>query len=333
VARLPRRSGTRMSSPVTSAERLGPLGFGAASIGNLYREVTDEQADAALAAAWDGGIRSFDTAPHYGLGLSEHRLGAFLRTRPRDEYVISTKVGRVLVPNPDFAGGDDLAHGFAVPDATVRRFDPSEAGVRRSIEDSLERLGLDRIDIAYLHDPDAYDLDLGLEEGLPALAKLRDEGVVGAIGIGTNSADAATRAVREGDLDLVMIAGRYTLLEQPALGELLPLCEERGVGVVAVAVYNSGLLATETPSPSGHYNYGAVPTELLERARRLAAVCAAAGVSLPAAALQYPLRHPAVRAIVVGSARESDVRENIARLHVPIPDRLWDELRSEGLIP
>jgi D-threo-aldose 1-dehydrogenase len=333
VARLPRGSGTRMSAPVTSAERLGRLGFGAASIGNLYRAVTDEQADAALAAAWDGGIRYFDTAPHYGLGLSERRLGAFLRARPRDEYVISTKVGRMLDPNPDFAGGDDLAHGFAVPDTSVRRFDPSEAAVRRSIEDSLERLGLDHVDIAYLHDPDEYDLDRGLAEGLPALAKLRDEGVVGTIGIGTNSADAATRAVREGNLDLVMIAGRYTLLEQPALEELLPLCEERGVGVVAVAVYNSGLLATDTPSASDHYNYGDVPNELLEHARHLAAVCAAAGVSLPAAAVQYPLRHPAVRAIVVGSARESDVRENIARLHVPIPDRIWDELRAEGLIP
>ena len=323
-----------MSSAVTSAERLGPLGFGAASIGNLYRVVTDEQADAALAAAWDGGIRSFDTAPHYGLGLSERRLGAFLRSRPREEYVISTKVGRVLDPNPDFTGGDDLASGgFAVPNTTVRRFDPSESGVRRSIDESLERLGLDRIDIAYLHDPDVYDLDRGLDEGLPALAKLRDEGVVAAIGIGTNSTDAAVQAVRRGGLDLVMIAGRYTLLEQPAIDELLPLCEERGVGIVAAAVYNSGLLASDTPSATARYNYGAVPAEQLERARRLAAVCAEAGVSLPAAALQYPLRHPAVRAIVVGSARESDVRENVARLDEQIPDRLWDELRAEGLIP
>ena len=188
-----------MSAPVASAQRLGSLGFGAASIGNLFRPVSDEHADAALAAAWGGGIRSFDTAPHYGLGLSERRLGAFLRARPRDEFVISTKVGRVLDPNPDFADGDDMQSGFAVPDRAVRRFDPSEAGIRRSLEESLARLGLDRIDIAYLHDPDVYDLDRGLAEGLPALAKLRDEGVVGAIGIGTNSADAAARAVREGD--------------------------------------------------------------------------------------------------------------------------------------
>jgi D-threo-aldose 1-dehydrogenase len=318
---------------VAVAERLGPLGFGAASIGNLYREVSEAQSDAALAAAWDGGIRYFDTAPHYGLGLSERRLGAFLRTKPRDEYVLSTKVGRVLDPNPDFAGGDDLAFDFAVPNTTVRRFDPSEPGVHRSIEDSLERLGLDRIDIAYLHDPDAYDLDRGLAEGLPALTKLRDEGVVGAIGIGTNSADAAVRAVREGDLDLVMIAGRYTLLEQPALRELLPLCEEGGVGVVAAAVFNSGLLATDTPSDTPRYNYGAVPSEVLAHARRLAEACRAAGVALPEAALQYPLRHPAVRSVVVGSARAADIRQNIERVHAAIPDGFWDRLSAEGLIP
>jgi D-threo-aldose 1-dehydrogenase len=327
-----------MSAPVTSAERLGPLGYGAASIGNLYRRVTDEEADAALAAAWDGGIRYFDTAPHYGLGLSERRLGAFLAARPRDEYVISTKVGRVLDPNPDFAGGEDVAHDFAVPDSSVRRFDPSEAGVRRSIEDSLERLGLDRIDIAYLHDPDAYDLDRGLAEGLPALEKLRDEGIVGAIGIGTNSADAATRAVREGDLDLVMIAGRYTLLDQPALDELLPLCEERGVGVVAAAVFNSGLLATAQPGATPRYNYGAVPAEVLERARQLAEACSAEGVELPAAAIQYPLLHPAVRAVVVGSARAADIAQNIARVHAVLPAGFWErlkgsELKGSGIIP
>ncbi|HEY1106478.1 MAG TPA: aldo/keto reductase, partial [Agromyces sp.] len=284
------------------AERLGPLGYGGASIGNLYREKTDADARGALEAAWDGGIRYYDTAPHYGLGLGERRMGEFLRTRPRDEFVLSTKVGRVLEPNPGFAGGDDLANGYAVPDRTVRRFDPSEAGVRRSIEDSLTRLGLDRIDIAFLHDPDVYDLDQGLREGLPALARLRDEGVVGAVGIGTNSADAAARAVREGDLDLVMIAGRYTLLEQPALAELLPLCAERRVGVIAAAPYNSGLLATSTPAADAHYDYETVSAEVLDRARRLAAACADAGVELPVAALQYPLRHPAVRAVVVGSS-------------------------------
>ncbi|WP_232331364.1 aldo/keto reductase [Agromyces laixinhei] len=317
----------------TAADRIGPIGYGAASVGNLYRAVSEADAHSALAAAWEGGIRYFDTAPHYGLGLSERRLGAFLRERPRDEFVISTKVGRALDPNPDFDGGDDLAFDFAVPNERVRRFDPSEAGVRRSIEESLDRLGIDRLDIAYLHDPDAYDLDRGLDEGLPALVKLRDEGVVEAIGIGTNRADAAARAVREGDLDLVMIAGRYTLLEQPALDELFPLCDERGVAVVAAAVFNSGLLATDVPAQTPRYNYGEAPAEILRRTHALAAACNESGVALPAAALQYPLQHPAVRSVVVGSARAADVRQNIERAHAPIPAGFWERLREQGLIP
>lgn len=322
-----------MTVDVTSAARLGRLAYGAAPIGNLYHDVSDEAANAALNTAWSSGIRYFDTAPHYGLGLSERRLGAFLADRPRNEFVLSTKVGRALDPNPGFSGGDDLVDGFAVPNRHVRRFDPTEGGIRRSIEQSLERLGVDRIDIAYLHDPDVYDLDRGLAEGLPALAKLRDEGVVGAIGIGTNSADAAARAVTEGDLDLVMIAGRYTLLEQPALDELLPLCLERGVGVVAAAVFNSGLLATDEPTAKGRYNYGAVPAAVLAHAQRLADACRAEGVTLPVAALQYPLRHPAVRTIVVGSAKAGDIAENAERLSTTVPDSLWTRLRDEGLIP
>ena len=322
-----------MTRDVTSAAQLGPLGYGAASIGNLYREVSDDEAHAALAAAWDSGIRYFDTAPHYGLGLSERRLGAFLATKPRDEFVVSTKVGRVLDPNPAFDGGDDMDFDFAVPNDLVRRFDPTEAGVRTSIEHSLERLGLDRIDIAFLHDPDVYDLDRGIDEGLPALAGLRDEGVVAAVGIGTNDADAAARAVAEGDIDLVMIAGRYTLLEQPALAELLPLCMHRGVGVVAAAVYNSGLLSTSTPGARARYNYGAVPPEVLAHAMRLAEVCREIGVELPVAAMQFPLRHPAVRSVVAGSARPAAIAENAARAHAAIPDSLWTRLREEGLIP
>jgi D-threo-aldose 1-dehydrogenase len=313
--------------------RLGPLGFGGASIGNLYRAVDDDQARSALQAAWDGGIRYFDTAPHYGLGLSERRMGDFLSTRQRREFIVSTKVGRLLDPNPAFDGGDDLANGFDVPNDLVRRFDPSEAGVRRSIDDSLTRLRLEHIDIAYLHDPDVYDLDRGLTEGLPALARLRDEGVVGAIGIGTNDTHAALRAVREADIDLVMIAGRYTLLEQPALDQLLPLCEERGVGVVAAAVFNSGLLATARPEASARYNYGDVPEAKLRRARELADACERRNVTLPMAALQYPLQHPAVSSVVVGSANAASVRENIERAGAPVPADLWDQLRLEGLIP
>ncbi|WP_308291568.1 aldo/keto reductase [Microbacterium sp. G2-8] len=308
------------------------LGFGAASIGNLYREISDEAARGALEAAWEGGIRTFDTAPHYGLGLSERRLGEFLRDQPRDEFRLSTKVGRLLEPNPRFDGGTDEADGFAVPNDHVRRWDPSLAGVERSLAGSLERLGLDRVDTLFLHDPDAYDLDDGLARGLPALADLRSRGLVEEIGVGVNSVEAAARAVREGDLDVVMIAGRYTLLEQPALDDLLPLCLERGVRVHAVAVFNSGLLAASDPARS-HYDYGDVPAELVARTERLRAVCDRHGVPLPAAAMQYPLRHPAVERVIVGTSRAAAVRENIAHMTMRIPEELWTDLRAEGLAP
>lgn len=311
----------------------GPLGLGAAQLGNLHAEVSAVRAREALAAAWDCGIRYFDTAPHYGLGLSERRLGAFLRERPRDEFVVSTKAGRLLVPNPDYAGGRDLAHGFDVPDDLVRRFDPSADGIRRSLEESLERLGLDRVDILYLHDPDAYDLDRGLREGLPALARLRDEGLVSRIGVGVNDAAVAARAVREGDLDLVMIAGRLTLLDQSAADELLPACAERGVGVVAAAVYNSGLLATPRPAGGALYDYAAAPEPLLARAAALAAVCERFGVDLPTAALHYPLHAPQVVAVVAGSAEADAVRENAARMATDVPGELWPALVAEGLLP
>lgn len=322
-----------MSTAPELIARMGSLGFGAASIGNLYTKVSGEQAAAAFDAAWDGGIRYYDTAPHYGLGLSERRLGESLSNKPRDEFVLSTKVGRVLDPNPAFAGGDDMAFNFAVPNRTVRRFDPSEAGIRRSIDDSLERLGTDRIDIAFLHDPDAYDLDRGLAEGIPALMKLRDEGVIAAIGIGTNDAAAAARAVREGDLDVVMIASRFTLLEQPALDELLPECEAHGVSVIAAAVFNSGLLATDEPSAVSRYDYTAPPMFILARAEQLAAACRAAGVALPVAALQYPLLHPSVGTVVVGSAKAAAIRQNIERIRTAVPTGFWSRLREQGLIP
>ena len=306
------------------------LGFGGASIGNLYRQVSEADARATLDAAWDSGIRMYDTAPHYGLGLSERRIGAFLSTKPRDDYLISTKVGRVLAPDPDFGGSRDLANGFDVPADQVRVFDPSSAGIRRSLEDSLARLGLDRVDILYLHDPDAYDLDRGLAEGFPALQALRDEGLVDLIGIGTNSVAAATRAVQDYELDLVMIAGRYTLLDRTAAVELLPLCTERGVGVVAVGVYNSGLLATETPG--GRFDYGPASDEQVARAQRLAAICSEYGVALPIAAVQFPLRHPAVTAELVAAADPEHLLQTTSRLAVDVPDELWQRLSAEGPI-
>ena len=308
------------------------LGFGAAGIGNLYRAVDDAAAQATVEAAWAGGIRYFDTAPHYGLGLSERRLGVALRDKPRDEFLVSTKVGRLLVPaaNPESARDDE---GFDVPADLRRVWDPTEAGIRRSLEDSLDRLGLDCVDVLYLHDPDAYDLESGITQALPAMEKLRDEGLVKAIGVGSNSNDALLECVQRSKLDLVMLAGRYTLLEQPAQQHLLPACIERGVGVVNVGVYNSGLLARPTISDDAHYNYAPAPQEILDHARQLAACCAEYGVELPTAALQFSLLHPAVRTVVVGASNPAQIQQNIARMKEPVPEELWEELRRRSLVP
>jgi D-threo-aldose 1-dehydrogenase len=312
--------------------RLGRLGHGAANVGNLYRPLTDEEARAVLEAAWDSGIRHYDTAPHYGLGLSERRLGTFLATKPRDEYVLSTKVGRLLRPSPETADRLDDANQFAVPASLRRVWDFSAGGIRASVEESLERLGLSRVDVLYLHDPDEHDLAADLATGVPALAALRDAGMVTAVGIGSKSTEALLAAVRTGALDLVMVAGRYTLLEQPALDELIPACREAGVGVVAAAVYNSGLLSAPRPQAGARYEYGAVPHELLQRVRRIEDVCARHGVTLPEAALQFPLREPAVRSVVVGGATPEHVRENARRMQAGIPEALWEELAGAGLV-
>lgn len=309
----------------------GPLSYGAANLGNLYTAMSDEDARRVLETAWDCGIRYFDTAPHYGLGLSERRLGRFLATRQRDEYVVSTKAGRLLRPNPAGAGRLDEAHDFVVPADYERVWDFSRDGVRRSLEESLTRLGLDRVDVLYLHDPEEHGLDRALGDGLPALAELRDEGVVEAVGIGSKSTDALVAAASSGVADLLMVAGRFTLLEQPALEEVLPSCRANGVGIVAAAVFNSGILATPELDETSRYEYREVPAPLLARARAIAAVCAENGVELPAAALQYPLREPAVRTVVVGGATPEHVRQNAERVRVPIPEALWDALRERGL--
>jgi D-threo-aldose 1-dehydrogenase len=298
------------------------LGYGAANVGNLYRAMSDEDARAVLEAAWESGIRYFDTAPHYGLGLSERRLGAFLATKPRADYVVSTKAGRLLRPSPETADRLDDENQFAVPASLRRVWDFSPDGVRASLEESLERLELSEVDVLYLHDPDEHDLAADLASGVPAVAAVRDEGLVGAVGIGSKSAEALVAAVRTGALDLAMVAGRYTLLEQA--DEVVAACRETGVGIVAAAVFNSGLLSK--PRPGGRYEYGAVPAELLARAERIAEVCERHGVTLPEAALQFPLREPAVRSVVVGAATPEQVRENARRMQVEIPEALWDEL-------
>lgn len=307
------------------------LAFGAAPIGNLYGAVSEEAARGAVDAAWDAGVRYFDTAPHYGLGLSERRLGAALADRPRSEFVVSTKVGRLLVASSD--GGSDLPDGgFDVPATHRRVWDFSADGVKRSLESSLDRLGLDRVDLVYLHDPDDHWTE-AVSQGLPALAELRAQGVVGAIGVGMNQWEMPARFVREADLDVVMLAGRYTLLEQGALDELLPLCVERGVSVVSAAVFNSGLLARAEVPADATYNYADAPAELIDKARRIAAVCARHGVVLPQAALQFPLGHPAVVSVAVGVRSAEQMTQNAAWFADPVPTDLWSELRAEALLP
>ncbi|WP_406312277.1 aldo/keto reductase [Streptosporangium sp. NBC_01639] len=309
---------------------LSTYGFGSAPIGNLFTAVGDDEAKATVDAAYDAGFRYFDTAPHYGLGLSERRLGAALAGRPRDSYTLSTKVGRLLVPAADGgpAGRDD--QGFDVPADLRRVWDFSRDGVRRSLEESLLRLGLDTVDIVLIHDPDDH-WEQAVSEAYPALAELRDQGVVKAVGVGMNQAEMLTRFVRETGVDMVMLAGRHTLLDRSGAEELLPLCQERGVSVLAAGVFNSGLLATH--EPSGTYDYAPAPEPLLARARRIAAVCERHGVTLPQAALAFPLRHPAVASVVVGVRSAAEVARNAALVARPVPEDLWTELAAEELIP
>ncbi|MBE8477180.1 aldo/keto reductase, partial [Streptomyces justiciae] len=303
------------------------LGFGAAGLGNLFSEVSDEQAHAAVTAAWDRGIRYYDTAPHYGLGLSERRLGAALREHPRDEYLISTKVGRRLEPST--AGGDDLAHGFAVPATHRRVWDFTEDGIRRTLEASLERLGLDRVDVVYLHDPDDH-AEQAFREGYPALEKLRAEGVVGAIGAGMNQAEMLTRFVRDTDVDVVLCAGRYTLLDQSAGTELLPAALAKGTSVVVGGAFNSGLLAD--PTPGATYNYTRAPEELLNRALRMKEAAERHGISLRAAALAFCAAHPAITSVLVGARSAAEVHDCADQFATPVPDAFWQELRETGLL-
>jgi D-threo-aldose 1-dehydrogenase len=305
------------------------LGLGCAQLGNLYRAMSDESAYAIVEEAWSGGIRYFDTAPHYGLGLSERRLGAALAGRPRDEYVLSTKVGRLIVENPAYTGVERDTEGFDVPATLVRRRDYSRDGVLRSLESSLDRLGLDRIDIAFVHDCEDY-VEEALAGAIPALIELREQGVLSHVGLGMNFDEILARFVRESDVDTIMLAGRYTLLEQPALDELLPLCVERGVRVMAAGVFNSGILAT--PSPGTTYNYEAAPRELVERAQRIAEVCARFGVELPVAAIALVADHPAVESVVLGASSVAQVQSNVARASVDVPPELWPALEKEGLL-
>lgn len=295
------------------------LSLGCAPLAGLYNAVSPEQSAATLRAARDAGVTYFDTAPHYAVGLSEQRTGAVLAHVPRDSFVISTKVGRLLEPGRTrhdiFDDAPDLHSSF----------DFSADGVARSLEASLDRLGLDRVDIVYVHDPDDH-MDQVIAEAFPVLRRWRDEGVVGAIGAGMNHAEPLTRIVREADVDVVLLAGEYTLLDQNGERELLPLCQETGVRVVAAAVFNSGVLAN--PSDDASFFYSPASPEIIERARRMQAACARSGVTLPAAAMQFPLRHPSVETVLVGMRSPEEIATNTEAFNTPIPDDLWSELRS-----
>ncbi|AXK35006.1 aldo/keto reductase [Streptomyces armeniacus] len=322
-----------------SGVQVTALGFGAASIAGLYAPVDEDTAAATVEAAWDAGVRYFDTAPHYGLGLSERRLGAALRGRPRDAYTVSTKVGRLLEPYgtgaalPGDLEGDlegDLAHGFAVPATHRRVWDFSADGVRRSLEASLARLGLDRIDVALLHDPDDHG-EQAFREAYPALERLRAEGVVRAIGAGMNQTAMLARFLTDTDVDAVLCAGRYTLLEQPALDALLPAAAARGKSVVIGGVFNSGLLAD--PSPDATYDYAAAPPHLRERALRMRRATEAYGIPLRAAALHFPFGHPAVASVLAGARSPAEIRDAAALLGTPVPAPVWQRLRADAPLP
>lgn len=313
------------------------LGFGAAPLGNLYRAIGDDEAQAVLEAAWETGVRYFDTAPLYGLGLSETRLNRFLRSKRRDDYVLSTKVGRLLqvVPPEERTG---IGKFFETP-SRRELYDYTHDGVMRSFEFSLERLGVDRIDILHAHDLDRYNhgdaaqakLEAFMASGYGALLKLREQGVIRAFGAGLNEWQACQWLAERGDFDLFLLAGRYTLLEQEALDSFLPLCVERGIGIVLGGPYNSGVLATGA-RPGAFYNYAEAPQAVLDKVARIEAVCTRHGVRLVEAALNFPLMHPAMLSVIPGGQSVEQVKTNRAILDKPIPPALWRALKAEGLM-
>ncbi len=294
------------------------LGIGGGPLGGLFRHVPEAQAVATVERAWEAGVRLFDVAPFYGHGRAERLVGRVLREQPRDAFVLSTKVGRLLRPAASAEPTD-----FVDADALQPVFDYSADGVRRSLEESLERLGLDRIDVALIHDPERH-LEQAVGEAQPALARLRDEGVLGAVGVGTNHPSTVARFARETDIDCALLANRVTLLDRSGLEEALPLCAEHGIAVVAGGVFNSGILADT--SAAGTYDYAPAGEAARRRVEGLRATCARYGVPLTAAALQFPLRQPGVAAVVVGVRTPAEVDANLAAFQIEIPDRLWDEL-------
>ena len=315
------------------------LGFGTAPLGNLFHAVSEADAQATLDAAWKAGVRYFDTAPLYGLGLSETRLNHFLRGKKRKDYVISTKVGRLFETCPP-AERTAIGKFFDTP-SRKERYDYSYDGVMRSLEFSLERLGLDAVDILYAHDIDVFThkseaardayLEAFMGGGYKALVSLRDQKVISAFGAGINEWQVAETLTRRGDFDLFLLAGRYTLLEQEALQSFLPLCVERGVGIVLGGPYNSGILA-RGPGPGAMYNYEPAPKPIIERVKNIEAVCRAHKVKLAEAALRFPLTHPSVVSVIPGAVSPKEVALNVGTMATAIPKALWKDLKAKGLM-
>lgn len=315
--------------------------LGGAPIGNLFRAATDADADALLARAWDAGVRCFDTAPHYGHGLSERRFGRALRDRPRASYLLSTKVGRLLHADAAAAANQ---HGYVDLPRYVQSYDYSRAGVLRSLDESRARLGIDRIDIVYVHDLDrathgaafASRFRTLLDEGLPALAALVRNGAIAACGIGVNGVDICLDVLRHADLDVILLAGRYTLADQSALPALLPLCERRGVALVQGGPFNSGILATGAHPADGSiptFDYAPAPATMVARVAAIEALCARHGVPLRAAALQFVAAHPATSAVLAGARSATELDDLVAMRRLPIPPALWRDLRERALLP
>jgi len=313
---------------------LPPLGIGTAGIGNLYASVSDSDAQATVRAALDAGIAYFDTAPHYGFGLAERRLGEALGDAPA---LVSTKVGRLLEPTT----AQGARHAFVDADPYEPRFDYSADGVRRSYDSSLGRLKRDHVDILLAHDLGrlthgaAHDHHLAafLDGGYRAMRDLKDDGAVDAIGIGVNEIAICLELIERVELDVILLAGRYTLLDRSAADVLIPLCDRRGIRMIIGGPYNSGILAHDDLSDIGRlrYDYAPAPAETIARAQRLAALCARFGVPLPAAALQFPLQDPRVATVIAGVANACEVRDLIARAAANIPEIVWAEMAEEGV--
>ncbi len=297
------------------------LSLGTAALGGLYTSVSDADCTDTVLTAIDNGINFIDTAPHYGKGVSEVRIGKAIAGRDRSTFVISTKIGRLLVPSTT-----DIDEFFMDADNTVeRKFDFSASGVRQSLEGSLERLGLDSVEILFIHDPDE-NADEAILEAYPELDRMRSEGIIKAIGVGMNQCETPTRVIKETDIDMVLIAGRYSLLDQRALEGLLPTALERNVDIIAAGVFNSGILAN--PVKGATYDYVPASDELLAKAVRIREVLDGHNVSLTSAALQFPLRHPAVKSVLVGCRSAAEVETNIREFDKTIENKVWDDLVS-----